>query len=73
MWERGLKYQTKQQAPTKSRSFPLWERGLKLGEMMYIPVVAIVVPLVGTWIEIQEAYRQLQRMGSFPLWERGLK
>ena len=32
-----------------------------------------VVPLVGTWIEIQKTIYELNCNLSFPLWERGLK
>ena len=33
----------------------------------------IVVPLVGTWIEILLTFQNLSLHPSFPLWERGLK
>ena len=35
--------------------------------------MSIVVPLVGTWIEIMVIYGLHNINKSFPLWERGLK
>ena len=35
--------------------------------------LAVVVPLVGTWIEIMTPFSTSIPAESFPLWERGLK
>ena len=37
------------------------------------PISKAVVPLVGTWIEIQHLRAPRDCRVSFPLWERGLK
>ena len=55
-------------------SFPSWERGLKflIGDIQGMG--DIVVPLVGTWIEILlNGVRIIGTYLSFPSWERGLK
>ena len=55
-------------------SFPLWERGLKSSQSSGDYIECYVVPLVGTWIEINyTAIVDEAELRSFPLWERGLK
>ena len=54
-------------------SFPSWERGLKLKLHTLSTSQALVVPLVGTWIEIFPNTLLSASFASFPSWERGLK
>ncbi len=56
-----------------SESFPYWERGLKYQRLPRSPSIALVVPLLGTWIEIREILILVIDEPSFPYWERGLK
>ena len=53
-------------------SFPLRERGLKFS-LTQLVISDIVVPLAGTWIEIQPWNHRGGGKRSFPLRERGLK
>ena len=55
LWERGLKSSRTGGSWSAARSFPLWERGLKFGSVGMVRDKQIVVPLVGTWIEIAKA------------------
>ena len=48
-------------------SFPSWERGLKLIGNLDADYARIVVPLVGTWIEIGYAYVDQIRFNVVPL------
>ena len=53
MWERGLKYKhLKQMFFHLILSFPMWERGLKFSNCIQQFQIELVVPYVGTWIEI---------------------
>ena len=55
-------------------SLPLWERGLKLINIIDLLVDLIVAPLVGAWIEmISVPSSSVSGAASLPLWERGLK
>ena len=53
-WERGLKSLMSTAIPFSSVSFPYWERGLKSEMTWMTDKSKIVVPLLGTWIEIRE-------------------
>ena len=48
-------------------SFPLWERGLKLTVNAAHERTDIVVPLVGTWIEMSSLYSINARVFVVPL------
>ena len=73
MWERGLKSVCWNIFRFRSPSFPLWERGLKSINVQVHDQSVLVVPLVGTWIEISYPFMVFCKSESFPLWERGLK
>ena len=51
-WERGLKSLWRIGPGMISTSFPSWERGLKSLQTPMTDCIFLVVPLVGTWIEI---------------------
>ena len=45
-------------------SFPYWERGLKYEKCKQIGGKEIVVPLLGTWIEIEFANNHIGRLAG---------
>ena len=51
-----------------------WERGLKFLFRQIRPILQIVAPLVGAWIEInKQDWKKIGEFGSLLSWERGLK
>ena len=52
LWERGLKFYTKEKNKLNAWSLPLWERGLKSQTPQTMQTPQTVAPLVGAWIEI---------------------
>ena len=51
-WERGLKSARKRCRRYPSMSLPSWERGLKYSFLLSPPMLVVVAPFVGAWIEI---------------------
>ena len=55
------------------RSFPLWERGLKLLIFGYIFTCVMSFPLWERGLKPRVRPVYGENLSSFPLWERGLK
>ncbi len=71
--ERGLKLLPMKVEGTGVRSFPSRERGLKYANAGIRGKRGGVVPLAGTWIEIDRNVGNYPLIVSFPSRERGLK
>ena len=71
-WARGLKYRQCDSLADRRKSCPSWARGLKYSGYSKLQL-QIVVPLVGTWIEIDHPGSRDKRAQSCPSWARGLK
>ena len=71
-WARGLKFRHGRHHVLPARSCPSWARGLKSLSGSDTPA-GIVVPLVGTWIEIASVPNSRITRASCPSWARGLK
>ena len=54
-------------------SLPMWERGLKLLNILPLGRPQAVAPHVGAWIETQGIDLREFANASLPMWERGLK
>ena len=54
-------------------SHPMWVRGLKLYEPLYIVSLTLVAPHVGAWIETLYHAHAANFASSHPMWVRGLK
>ena len=70
-WARGLKFRLGRHYLLPA-SCPSWARGLKFTRTSGIADVQ-VVPLVGTWIEIEIVMLISTGLRSCPSWARGLK
>ena len=55
------------------KSFPLWERGLKLLSIHAIEKPNESFPLWERGLKHVKGHADYAEKGSFPLWERGLK
>ena len=72
-WERGLKFDEKNNEAKTCESLLSWERGLKSVFNCLNCRRCVVAPLVGAWIEIRSRIIDLTSNLSLLSWERGLK
>ena len=72
-WGRGLKFFLCQNLGIRRTSSPAWGRGLKLPSLPSRLPPELVVPRVGTWIEISPSGSRRRQKRLSPAWKRGLK